>query len=227
MSGPLSCAEARDLAPEVALGIAPGEERARVLAHVRGCRDCRRVLDGLAETADVLLLLGPRDEPSSGFESAVLARMHPGPGRTRPRLLAVIAVALLAAALAGGAVFWITADDRSLASRYRAALAEANGEYFGVVPLRTASGERAGHLFAYEGSPSWLVFVLDTPLERGDHTIRIEKRDGSRIELEAGDAGEDRLAWGRDVPVALHDVRGVRVLDARNAVVVAATFPEP
>ncbi|HEX2294483.1 MAG TPA: zf-HC2 domain-containing protein, partial [Actinomycetota bacterium] len=64
MSAPLSCAEVRDLAPEVALGIAPGEERARVLAHVRGCGDCRRLLDGLAETADLLLVLAPRDEPS-------------------------------------------------------------------------------------------------------------------------------------------------------------------
>lgn len=225
MSGPMSCAELRDLAPEVALGIAPGEERARALAHVRGCGECRRLLDGLAETADLLLLLGPRDEPSSGFESAVVEQMVAPPARRRPRALAAIAAAVVGAALAGGAALWITADDRSLASHYRAALEEANGEYFGVVPLRTVSGERTGHLFAYEGSPSWLFFVLEAPLEQGDHTIRIERRDGSRIEIAAGAALDGLLAWGRDVPTSLRDVQSVRILDARGAVVAGASFP--
>jgi hypothetical protein len=217
----------RDLAPEVALGIASGEERARVLVHVGSCGDCRRLLDGLAVTADALLLLAPRDEPSRGFESAALTRMTPGRSRTRSRLAVAIVAAIVGAALAGGAVFWITANDRSLAAHYRAALAEANGQYFGVVPLRTASGERAGHLFAYEGSPSWLFFVLDAPLDRGRHTIRIDTRSGPGIDLAAGGPQEDRVAWGRDIPISLHDVQAVRILDARNAVVVAATFPQP
>ncbi|HEX2296411.1 MAG TPA: zf-HC2 domain-containing protein, partial [Actinomycetota bacterium] len=210
-----------------ALGIAPGEERARVLAHVRGCGDCRRLLDGLAETADLLLVLAPRDEPSSGFESAALARMTSRHRRARSRLLVASAAALVGAALAAGAVLFVTADDRSLASRYRAALAEANGKYFGVVPLRTTSGERAGHLFAYEGEPSWLVFVFDAPPDGDEHTIRIETRGGSHVELAAGNTSEDLLAWGRDIPTSLREISAVQVLDARKAVVATAVFPEP
>lgn len=222
-----SCEEVRALAAEVALGIASGEERAGVLAHVRGCGDCRRLLEELAETADALLLLAPQREPSNGFESAALARMVARRRSSRRRVALGVAAAALAAAVGGGAVLWITADDRTLASHYRAALAEANGEYFGVVPLLTADAEAVGHLFAYEGSPSWIFFVFDDPLAAGEYTVRIETRAGDRIELEAGELQEGILTWGRDVPLSLSLVEAVRLVDERDAVVAEAIFPEP
>ncbi len=225
MTRALSCEEGRALAPEVALGIASGEERAGVLAHVRGCGDCRRLLEGLAETADALLLLAPQREPSNGFESAALARMVGRRRSSRTRLAMGIAAAALAAALGGAAVLWVTADDRTLASRYRAALAEANGEYFGVMPLGTDGGATAGHLFVYEGSPSWIFFVLGDPLADGEYSVRIDTHAGDRIDLDAGQLQDGSLTWGRDVPLSLRAVEAVRVVDERDVVVVEAIFP--
>ena len=222
-----SCEEVRALAPEVALGIASGEERASVLAHVRECGDCRRLLEGLAETADALLLLAPQQEPSGGFESAALARIAGRRRSSRRRLAQVIAAAALAAALGGGAVLWMTADDRTLATRYRAALAEANGEYFGVVPLHAAGRAGAGHLFVYEGSPSWILFVLDEPLEAGEYTVRIEPRAGDSVDLDAGELQEGRLTWGSAIPLSLRLVDSIQVVDAHDDVVLEATFPAP
>ena len=221
-----SCEEGRALAPEVALGIASGQERARVLAHVRDCGECRRLLEGLAEAADALLLLAPREEPSGGFESAVLARIAGRRRSSRRRLARGIVAAALAAALGGGGVLWITAEDRRLGSRYRAALAEANGEYFGVVPLHAAGGTGAGHLFAYEGSPSWIFLVLDDQLEPDEYVVRIEVRDGGPRDLGAGELQEGSLTWGSAIPFSLRLVDSVQVVDARNDVVVEATFPK-
>jgi hypothetical protein len=221
------CEEARSLAPEVALGIASGEERASVLAHVRDCGDCRRLLEGLAETADALLLLAPQEEPSGGFETAALARISGRRRSSRRRLARGIAAAALAAALGGGAVLSITAEDRRLGSRYRAALAEANGKYFGVVPLHDAGDGEVGHLFVYEGSPSWIFFVLDEPLDPGDYAIRIALRAGERIVLDAGELQEGGLEWGSSVPLSLRLVDSIQVVDSSNDVAIEARFPGP
>ena len=222
-----SCDEARGLAPEVALGIASGEERARVLAHVRDCGECRRLLEGLAETADALLLLAPQEEPSGGFETAALARIAGGRRSFRRRLARGIVAAAVAAALGGGAVLLATAEDRRLGSRYRAALAEANGEYFGVVPLHDAGGIEVGHLFVYEGSPSWIFFVLDESLEPGEYAIRIAPRAGEPVGLDAAELGEGTRTWGSAIPLSLRRVDAVQVVDSGKDVVLEATFPAP
>lgn len=222
-----SCEKARALAPEVALGIASGEERASVLAHVRDCGECRRLLEGLAETADALLLLAPQEEPSGGFESAALARIAGRRRSSRRRLAGRIVAAAVAAALGGGAVLWITAEDRGLGSRYRAALAEANGKYFGVVPLHAPAGAEVGHLFEYEGSPSWIFLVLDEPLEAGEYVVRIELRGGDSFDVGAGELQEGSLTWGSAIPYSLRRVEAVQVVDSRNDVVVEATFSAP
>jgi anti-sigma factor RsiW len=86
---PLSCSEFAALAPELALDLLSGDERAAALAHLAGCRACQTNLDELARTADDLLLLAPRGEPPAGFESRVLARLanEEGPQRAEKRLL--------------------------------------------------------------------------------------------------------------------------------------------
>ena len=82
MSDELTCAAARELAPDLALGLLPGAERARLLAHLAGCASCDALVAELADVADSLLLLAPGADPPPGFESAVLARIdgEPTPG---------------------------------------------------------------------------------------------------------------------------------------------------
>src|SRR5512132_697606 len=118
------CAEARELFPELAAGVAAGDERARTLAHLSRCPECRRELAATAEVVDELLLLAPEHEPPAGFESSVLARLVPA------------ASIVVAAALAAGATWWRTADDRE----YRHTLAVAHGSGLSAAPLLFAGG---------------------------------------------------------------------------------------
>ena len=90
MSG-AACDEVRAAAPELALGMLDGEERARVLAHARGCPACRAHLDELAGVAQEILTAAPVHEPPPGFESRVLdalrAAARPRAARRRRRRL--------------------------------------------------------------------------------------------------------------------------------------------
>ena len=100
--------EPQDLLTEVALGIADGAERARVLEHVSGCADCRRELERQSAVADELLLLAPEQEPPPGFELGVLRAIEPAPS-SRPSLLRRALPALAAATAAVAVAICVTA----------------------------------------------------------------------------------------------------------------------
>src|SRR5262249_31889730 len=70
-----SCDQTSDVASELALDVLAGDERAAALAHLETCASCRHDVAQLTETAEELLLLAPEVEPSSHFESDVLARV--------------------------------------------------------------------------------------------------------------------------------------------------------
>ncbi|HLM18552.1 MAG TPA: zf-HC2 domain-containing protein, partial [Acidimicrobiia bacterium] len=94
----LSCAQVRELAAELALGILSGAERAEVLLHVNGCARCQAYVAELTEAADVIPQLAPEAEPPAGFESRVLRRLDGRERSVRRRWIAA-AVAVAAAAI--------------------------------------------------------------------------------------------------------------------------------
>ena len=225
MRSRLSCESARAMAPELALGIIPGEERAQLLAHVASCASCRRVVDNLAEAADAILLTAPEIEPPAGFESGVLAQVRT-PDRPRKARLAIIAAAALLAAIAAvGGTLWATAADRDLASHYRAALAEANGEYFGVKPLRDR-GTKVGNLFAYQGDPSWIFIVLDEDAGGERYSAEVRTKDGDEISLGSFELPETRRTWGTHLDIDLREVAMVRLIEEDGSSL-EARFPPP
>src|SRR4029450_14086852 len=101
MSAGWSCEEVRSLVPELALGIAAGDDRARALEHLADCPACRGRLEELSIVADELLLLAPAQEPPAGFESRVLGRLEPPARPPRRRRILVPAVATRDAPRAG------------------------------------------------------------------------------------------------------------------------------
>lgn len=219
-----TCDEVQALAPEVALGIASGDERALVLAHTKSCVDCRMAMEELSATADALLLLGPQHEPASGFETTVLSRMQVekrSPSRLRSKLIAAALASLL---VTGAGAYWITADDRKVASYYRSALDVANGKYFEVERLEDSSGARVGHVFAYEGEPSWVFLIFDPQLDHGSYTAELETTEGRTMTLGTFDIGGGDVTWGRDISVGLRDVGNVRVVNDNDEVVAQASF---
>src|SRR5687767_521576 len=121
MSDSLSCDDARLLLPDLALGIATGEERADVLRHLAQCPRCRGRVDALADVADELLLLVPPDEPPLGFESRVVERISTAsrprskawlPQRWRPVVALAAASVALAAGAGGAGVYVATEEER-------------------------------------------------------------------------------------------------------------------
>lgn len=99
-SGDMDCDRAEKLAPDLALGLLDGAERAAVLAHVDGCGSCRREVASLTELGEHLLLLAPEMPPPAGFESDVLGQLAPE-RRQRRRRRSRRVVGAAAAALLG------------------------------------------------------------------------------------------------------------------------------
>jgi hypothetical protein len=95
----------------------------------------------------------------------------------RPALAAALAI-VVAAVLAGSAVYWRAGEDRHLAEQYRHTLTVADGRYLTAATLTTDAGVVAGTVFLYEGRPSWvLASVREAPAD-GAYAMTVIDRDG-------------------------------------------------
>jgi hypothetical protein len=227
----MRCEETRDLAAEIALGIADGEERAEALRHLSTCEECRRVVEQLSLVADELLVLAPVEEPPAGFESRVVEAMGlQKPPRRRlarwlsPRWLAPrLGPALATAAVTAAALIAVYHDDHQTAERYRGILDEANGQYFQAEPLKDENGARSGVAFGYEGSPSWLLLTVN-PAHREDvKSAELLTRDGRTIPLRSFDLDRSG-SWGGAIPVKLYKVAHIRLLGERPGEILQASL---
>jgi len=197
------CAEVRELIPELAMGVAPGDERAMALNHITTCAECRQVLEDTTATVDELLLLAPQHEPPPGFDAGVIEAVS---GERKPRwnvskgLLAAAAI-ILAASLGAGLTRWAGSEDRQLAAQYRQTLDVAQGSYLSAADLTGPEGE-AGHVFAYQGNPSW-IFITVENAPSGVHRVRYVTDDGATHWLGVCTVRDGRGSWGTaiDVPV--------------------------
>jgi hypothetical protein len=229
----MRCEEIRDLAPEIALGIADGEERAEALRHLSTCAECRRVVEQLSQVADELLVLAPAKEPPAGFESRVVEAIvpqrprRPSPGRRwslrwlAPRLGPVLATA----AVTAGALVAVYQDDHRTAERYRETLEQAGGQYFQAEPLTDETGARRGVAFGYEGRPSWLLVTVG-PRHRDDVTrAELVTRAGRTIPLRSLKL-DPQGSWGGAIPVNLYRLASIRLHGESPEDTLEASFPQ-
>jgi hypothetical protein len=229
----MSCEQMRDLAAEIALGIADGEERAEALRHLSTCGECRRVVEQLSQVADELLVLAPVQEPPAGFESRVVEAMglqESAPRRrlarwSSPRWLARrLGPALTTAAITAAALIAVYHDDHQTAERYRESLAHAGGQYFQAEALADETGARSGVAFGYQGSPSWVLLTVD-PAHRGAVTRgELVTKDGRKIALPSLELDRNG-SWGGAIPVKLYKVASIRLLGDRPGEILQASFP--
>lgn len=208
------CAEVRELIPELAMGVAPGDERAAALTHIATCADCRRLLEETASTVDELLLLAPEHDPPPGFDAKVIeaVSLQRPRGRSVSKLVLAAAAAIIVAA-SGAAVLThrAGADDRQLAAQYRETLAKADGAYLDAAALNDAKGQEAGHVFVYQGNPSWLfVTVEDAP--SGVHRVRYVTEDGRAHPLGWCTVRDGRGSWGTALDVPIYAVDRVELV---------------
>lgn len=136
---PLTCGEMQDLAPELALGLLTGAERAGALAHLEGCAACRAEVASLTDVGEAMLALAPEVPPSAGFETRVVSRLGPPrqapPPRRRRRV--VIGAAALAAAAVVAAVLVVAGRDGG-SDTVAADLLTSSGRLVGRATVRDA-----------------------------------------------------------------------------------------
>jgi hypothetical protein len=212
------CERIRELAAELALGIADGEDRARALEHLADCPGCRARLERLSSVADELLLLAPAHEPPAGFENRVGDAMRPAPrpAGLRRRLALPAAAALAAAAVAAGAVWIASSDDRELADSYRETLAIANGEYFDAAPLELPGGRQVGYVYGYEGRASWVLALVYEGVEAGRYRLELVTDAGEKLPLSELDVARGEGSAGAVTPVDYERLTEVRLLDKQG-----------
>lgn len=226
MTSNQECADIRLLLPELALGTLTGQDRGRALDHLGDCLDCRRELQSLSEVADDLLMLTPSAEPPVGFESRVIERV----GVTQrtslrsSRWVTVVAAALVAALSGGAAVYVVGASDRELAGSYRRTLAVADGEYFAARPLENMEGSTAGHVFGYQGSPSWVFCVVRAGTDKGIYDIEITASGGDTWSAGEMQVEEGKGTWAQPLGVDLHDVLRLSLVDRSTGERFVATW---
>jgi hypothetical protein len=221
------CEQLREVAPDVALGLLTGEERAAALAHLEGCEACRAEVSALAVTADDVLLATPEVMPPQGFERRVLARladlrpqpahMQPSPRRHRGRRIALAAMTAAAVTVVVLGVLLVGPDDPGTESA-SAEILTGRGRLVGEA---TVSGDPA--MVAVD-VPEWAGLVEAWGKEAGPdatYWLAVEFEDGSRsmTHLTADDA-----SWRVALEVSADDVAGVAVLDGEGRVWCTARF---
>lgn len=223
----MMCDEVKALAPELALNLASGEQRAAALGHVARCPSCRREVEAMSEVADAILLLAPPAEPPPGFESRVLSRLPAARRRPWRRVLAVAAAVVLTAALSSGLTYAMGAHDRHLAAEQReqqAGLAAVDGRYFAAAPL-LGEGGRQGQVFGYAGRPSWVYVVAGSGMSGDVYTVDVVTSAGRKVPLGSMQVWDGRRAWGALLPFDLSRVASVQLVSGSGTTYSAQLHP--
>jgi hypothetical protein len=183
------CADVRELAPELALGIVGGPERADALQHASECGPCRALVGELAEAADALTLLAPESEPPSGFEERVLAAFRAPRLRMRRRAGVMVAAAAAAAAIVSIVGVRVVESVRDT-NRIVAAASDVRS-----ARMTGANGVGVGNVFVSNGRPSSVVVNVNYGVSSGRYGI--EFRTGSAAK-HLGDVNirDEHGSWG-------------------------------
>jgi len=239
----MGCAEFADVASELALGVLTGRDRARALAHLDQCHECRENVRQLTVTGEELVGLLPAIEPPAGFETRVMERLGlvtPAPvrqlsparrvgrklagwlgggwmgsaGAGRPRrLLATASVAV--AVIVAGLGGW----------GLHAATSSPPASPLSSAALLTASHQTAGTVYLYRSGSPWLYMSVTIGSDNGTVLCQVEGGDGHLTTI-----GSFRLSggygyWGSPVPVTDGPLTGARLVTTTGTVLATATFP--
>jgi hypothetical protein len=215
---PVSCPEVRELAPEIALGIVSGPQRADALQHASECGPCRVMVGELAEAADALPLLAAEAEPPAGFEQRVVSALKAPRRRNRKRVAAAITVAAAAATIISIVGVRIVESTQEPTTSNAAASAVRSVEMMG------ANGLHVGNVFVTNGKPATVIVNVNYAVAQG--TYGIEYRAGSTtrrlgdIHIQNGQG-----SWGSVAPDSPAQGGSVVLVDDQGNVVCEGRLP--
>ena len=174
----LTCVQVRELAPELALGVLTGAERAEAVAHVNECARCRALLSELSGAADAVSLLVPEKEPPPGFEQAVLERMHPGRSRGAwLRRVGAAGTVAAAACIVTLVLVRVTDQGRDAAQT----TSPSPTPEVAAAPMIGAGDQTVGQVFATAGDHPWAYLFVDYgSIPPGSYRVTLQ--EGARPE---------------------------------------------
>jgi hypothetical protein len=209
----VDCGRFRDMAPEIALGLVAGHERADALDHLQSCPACRHHTAELGLLHDRLRALIPAAEPPVGFEQRALDRLGVAPQRPRAVrsarwVRAAAAAAVVAAAFAGG---WATGNAGRPSTP-------------GLASPLVAGTRHVGDVVVSMDRPNFLSVYLDVA-RAGRLKCELLRTDGTVAATETYVAEGGTDWWGINRPAG--DVSTIRVSDAGGEVVAVGGLPRP
>jgi hypothetical protein len=200
----------------LAVGALDGRERARVLAHLKGCPGCSAELESLSDAVDALVEVAPEVAPPAGFTERTVAAMGADRPRHRPtvvvrRVVAVAAgVVILGLGVGVGVAVTSSHGTRPTPAAVTGTLRSSSGPD-GVVVV---SADRGG----------LLVMSLDHAPTTGTVTCEVTLTDGTTRLVGAFPLAAGYGSWRVHLPVPPSSVRSVRVLDQQGVTVASATL---
>ena len=224
----LSCAEVRELAPELALGILSGAERAEVLLHVNGCARCQAYVAELTEAADVIPQLAPEAEPPAGFESRVLRRLDEGERRTRRRWIAAAAAVAAAAIIVSVTVVRVIESNDSTTDTALAPTTTQVAEQVGSKPVAVAMEGgvvpvAAG--WAFVNDHHGVAVSVDYGIPSGMYGVQVTPTRGASTQIGTMQVVDGRGSWTGRSAEALRAGSRVALIDASGAEACHGTVP--
>lgn len=214
----ITCAEVRDLAPELAIGVLGGAERSEMLAHIEACAPCRSLVSDLTDASELLPLLAREEEPPPGFEDRVLAALGGRRRRGRLRWLAVVAATAAAAMIVSVATVRVVdrgRDDDPV--RAGSAVSEVAS-----APMVGTGGATVGWAFVSDGQPAAVAVSVDYLLASGDYAIEAVRGDGSTVKLGTVTVTDGRGVWSGTVNAPKERLTLIHLVDAAGNTVCQA-----
>jgi len=200
----LNCVDVRELAPELALGILGGAERAEVILHVNACARCQAYVIELTEVADAIPQLVPEIEPPPHFEARVMRRLGEDQRRSRRRWVASIAAAAAAAVILSITVVRVIESNDTAANATPVAVAMTGSRANVPAGWAYVSGGRGVAVSVSYGVPSGEYSVSVGPARGAARTIgtmTIDSGHGSWT-------GQSTVPLAAGARIALVDSRG-------------------
>jgi hypothetical protein len=206
----VNCELTHELAPDLALGILDGEQRAQLLEHLETCPACADLVADYGTVVDRLLLLAPAIDPPAGFETKVLSKTR----RKRPYAW-FGAIAAAAVLLIGGTFMY---ENRGSTNPY----VTVGGNEMRFAALKSASGAQWGQAFVYEGKNSWVFVSMQWDVPNGTYAIVLDRTGGEpSMTVNGLHLTNGQGSFGHTVG-ATTDVTDVRVVDAQGQTVCKA-----
>jgi hypothetical protein len=214
------CDQAMEAAPDIALGLLPSDEAARLSAHSQHCDSCRAEIESYDAVARGLADLVPGTEPPLGFDRRVLAKLAIGPSddlRAGPRHRRRYAVATLAAA----AVAAIAALGGWSASH------STGPEHYpkAISAVFHQGGRQIGELSLYRSKGGWWLSVdVHGAGGSGMVTCEMTGTDGSIHRLGSFDLVKGNGSWEVPDPGGPAGISGAILVQQGGLVLASASF---